>query len=525
MSTPTKPRRRRLYWLTMIAIVLIGVGVIVAVGGTLLWSNLKNDIVAYYVASLSEQQKQQLYQEVAGMSSTLWDATPEPLVAVLGRRNHDARDKGTEVRFNNAGFRSSVSFEPRDPGRFRIVCLGDSFVFGSGGAEEDRFCNQLEAFYQTRGILVDGRPIETYALGLDGWTALQESAYLFARLSAYEPDVIVLLSIGNDFTSIFGVTGTGALTGAFSPEHRQWGSGVFWHKASQSFGWMPRSALVTDLGPEGRAVWEKGMLAIAGLVDKQHERDGRILLSFMQQAPSYEGELYRHYLRELTVSAPYITTGYFPKEGNRLPHDSHPNRSGHAIIAHHYVHALDRLGWVPVPEDRLPPLHAELSLDFEAVPDEANLARQRKVFVKRHLRQALRFCCLEPEEAAALLGGVLLDRSVSEHDTPWASVRSGFLMRRQPGEKEFLELVIDVPARMELFPFRLEIFLDGALRATLELASLSDAGQQLIHAALPDHDDNDVIEVVLIAGSYFADIEDGRMKSFGLVSATVSHIP
>lgn len=522
MSNPIKPQRRRLFWLTMIAIVLISVSAIVMVGGGMLWRNLRNDFVAYYIANLSEEQKQQLYQDVAGMTSTLWDATPEPRVAVLGRRNHEAVDRGVEVRLNNAGFRSAVPFEPKDADRFRIVCLGDSFVFGTGGPEEDRFCDQLQDFYRAAGISVDGRRIETYALGLDGWTAVQETSYLAARLDAFEPDVILLLSVGNDFTSIFGVTGGGALTGAFSPEYREWGSGVFWHKAAQSFGWAPRSALVTDLGPEGRAVWEKGMDAIAQLAQQQEARGGRMLLSFMQQAPSYESELYRHYLRERNISAPYITTGYFPREGNQLLHDSHPNRNGHAILSHHYVHALSRLGWVPVPDDRLPPLHAGLSLDLEANPDEANLAKQRRDFVKRHLRSELRFCCLEPEEAAALLGGVLLDRAVSKHDTPWASVRSGFLMRRRPEEKEVLELLIDVPARTELYPFRLDVHLDGALRETLELASVDDAGQHLVRAALPDHDDNDVIEVVLIAGTYFAGIDDGRMKSFRLVSATIS---
>ena len=477
--------------------------------------------MAYYIANLSEEQKQQLYQDVAGMTSTLWDATPEPQVAVLGRRDYETVDRGVEVRLNNAGFRSAVPFEPKDPERFRVVCLGDSFLFGRGGPEEDRFCDQLQAFYQEYAILADGRSIETYALGLDGWTALQETSYLSARLGAYEPDVILLLSIANDFTSIFGVTGGGTLTGAFSPEYREWGSGVFWHKAAQPFGWAPRSALVTDLGPEARAVWGKGMRAIANLVRMQDSRGGRILLSFMQRTPSYEGELYRHYLRELAVSAPYITTGYFPQEGNQLSHDNHPNRNGHAILAHHYVHALSRLGWIPVPEDRLPTLHANLSLDVAAVPDEANLARQRRNFIERHLRSDLRFCCLEPEEAAALLGGVFLDRAVSEQETPWASIRSGFLMRRRLEENEVLELVIDVPSRMELFPFRLDVHLDGALQETLELASVEDAGRQVVRAPLPDDDDNNVIEVVLLAGSYFAGIVDGRMKSFRLVSAAV----
>ena len=58
MSNPADPQRRRFHWLTMITVVLISVGAIVVVGGNLLWRNLKNDVVAYYVANLSEEQKQ-----------------------------------------------------------------------------------------------------------------------------------------------------------------------------------------------------------------------------------------------------------------------------------------------------------------------------------------------------------------------------------------------------------------------------------------------------------------------------------
>ena len=149
MSDPTN---RRLHWLGMIVLVLAVVGAVAAIAGKVVWRNLRGDIVAHYVANLSEEQKQQLYQDVAGMSATLWDATPEPHVAVLGRRNHETVDKGVKVRINNAGFRSSRSFEPRSPENFRIVCLGDSFVFGTGAPEADRFCDQLEGYYRDQDI-------------------------------------------------------------------------------------------------------------------------------------------------------------------------------------------------------------------------------------------------------------------------------------------------------------------------------------------------------------------------------------
>ena len=47
------------------------------------------------------------------------------------------------------------------------------------------------------------------------------------------------------------------------------------------------------------------------------------------------------------------------------------------------------------------------------------------------------------------------------------------------------------------------------------------SGRHVVRTPLPDNDDSKVMEVVLFAGSYFAGIVDGRMKSFRPVSAAI----
>src|SRR6185436_12440983 len=115
---------------------------------------------------------------------------------------------------NNAGMRADHDFAAKPAEVFRIVCLGDSFVFGMGGPSADRFCDQLEAFYREHQVRAAGRSIETYAIGLPSWTLVQETAYLTSRISSYDPDIIIVLSVANDITDNIGVTGVGALTWA-----------------------------------------------------------------------------------------------------------------------------------------------------------------------------------------------------------------------------------------------------------------------------------------------------------------------
>jgi hypothetical protein len=209
---------------------LLGFRVALIVGGLLLGAvvgvvALRSQIVQrlmrpalldYMAANLDEQSRNELYEELAKSEGTLWDTVPDVLVGRLAKRQGEFRYKQSVVRTNNAGLRSALPYTLKRPGVFRIVCLGDSMVFGEGGLEEDRFCDQVERFYSEQGIRPDDKRIETYALGLPSWTLLQEARYLSRRLTAYDPDLIVVLTTANDITDSFGVTGKGTLTTKFT---------------------------------------------------------------------------------------------------------------------------------------------------------------------------------------------------------------------------------------------------------------------------------------------------------------------
>ena len=490
---------------------------------TALVETLRPFLFDYALLNMSEEDKRELYDEIGKGVLALWDTVPEPLVGKIGRRNRDGVYKQAPIRFNNAGMRSERPYRPKPEGVFRLICLGDSMVFGSGGAEADRYCDQMEAFYARGRILVDGKRIEAYALGLPSWTAVQEATYLSSRISAYDPDVILVLATSNDITDGDAVTGAGTTTHDFSPEHRDWGSAFFSNFAGAPFGVLAPGPLNGDLVPEARARWRKAMSAMKRLTELQHRRDRMILHSVMQLDNYYFTEIYKDYFQEFGIEAPLLITSHFPKAGGTsLPHDMHPNRAGHGIFAAHYIHALDRLGWVSVPSDALPELHERLSLDFQHPPDPARLNRLREEFQNGVLRSSLDFRNMTRIDTRSFLGGLLPDSpgKAGLRSPPWATVRSAFVLKRSP-ESRAVEVEIKIPQRPELFPFQLDVFLDGERVRTYEFAD-GESGSHTLRADLPPAGDSGMaVEVLLETDSYFTGIDDHRMKSFRLLAARV----
>jgi lysophospholipase L1-like esterase len=481
-------------------------------------------LVDQLLINMSEEEKQRLYGEIAANVGSLWDAVPDPSVARLGKRNFQAVQDQAEVKLNNAGLRSSRPFTRKGAGVFRIVCLGDSMVFGHGGLEADRFCDQLEEFYRDAGVTVDGRTIELYAVGIDSWTATQEAAYLSSRISAYDPDVIIVLTTGNDITDSAGVTGGGTSTYDFSPEDRASGSGVFANIAGNRFGAMGPSVVYSDLVPEARKRWSKATAALKRLTELQHRREKHILHSVLVIVDDYFTEMYKHFFHAAQIEAPFLVTRYFKSEETKLPHDGHPNRRGHGDFRNHFVHALDRLGWVPVPEAQLPELREDLSLEFNPAPDPAALRRYRERFVEKVLRTELDFAKLKPPEARSLLGGVFRGGNRGRvRSLPWASIQSGFALRRpDSGSDLVVEIAIEIPPLVELFPFRLDASVDGLPAGRYEFAEPNETGRYELALDVPPAAGSALaVEVVLRTPSYVSGISDARMNSFKLVSARV----
>jgi lysophospholipase L1-like esterase len=520
----TSPWARRLVQATAI----VGIGLVLT-GGALLarsWvlRELRPRLLAYLAANLTDEERRDLYEELARSGGTLWDTDPDPEVARLAKRDGEFEYKGARVRTNNAGFRSERSYVPKPAGVFRVVCLGDSFVFGEAGLEEDRLCDQMEAFYREHGVRVGARRVEVYSLGLPSWTLLQEARYLTRRLSEYDPDVVLVLSTANDITDNFGVTGAGTLTTSFSPERRSLGSAVFTNQQALRWGNFSYTALTTDVCGEARSRWRRAMAELRSLVELQDERGGRTLLALLLHTTSaYFVEIYKGELEQAGIDAPLLLTDFFWSPETKLEHDDHPNRAGHAIVSHHFVHALSKLGWIPVAADLLPPLEPRLSLELQHPPDPLQRIRARDRFVRKFLRTELDLQRLAPEDAIGLLGGVILDRGgSSSQEGLWSSVRSGFVLRREEGSRE-VAVEIALPKQVELFPIEISMRVNGSPATRRTFGMADGGGTRTLRGALPPatEEDPEAVEVLLEASSHVSRIVDGRMRSFQLLSARV----
>jgi len=98
-----------------------------------------------------------------------------------------------EIRTNPGGFRDAP-FEPKAPGVFRIVALGDSFGFGHGVEVDAAYPDLLEQMLST-----PERPVEVLNLGVPGYNTQMELAQLRRLGAELEPDLVLLgLYLGND---------------------------------------------------------------------------------------------------------------------------------------------------------------------------------------------------------------------------------------------------------------------------------------------------------------------------------------
>ncbi len=94
------------------------------------------------------------------------------------------------VVMNSAGFRDKERSSPPTPGKRRIACLGDSFVFGHGVEFDSLFTSLIE----TR----DPR-LEVLNFGVSAYSTDQELLLLEKVVLDYNPDVVLLFVTENDF--------------------------------------------------------------------------------------------------------------------------------------------------------------------------------------------------------------------------------------------------------------------------------------------------------------------------------------
>lgn len=96
---------------------------------------------------------------------------------------------GPHISVNSLGFRER-EIGPKDPNRYRIAVIGDSFTFGSGVEERSRFSNLIEKFLGPRyEVLNFGKRAHN----------MPEHVDVLDRVLKMSPDFVLLQLYENDF--------------------------------------------------------------------------------------------------------------------------------------------------------------------------------------------------------------------------------------------------------------------------------------------------------------------------------------
>jgi hypothetical protein len=107
----------------------------------------------------------------------------------------EGRFCGGAITTNSLGMRMPIEPElHKPPNVFRIVGVGDSYLFGQGVDDGQGFLEVLQA-----RAFAAGRPLEVLNFGVPGYNSWMESVVLETRARLFEPDVIVVSVVGNDW--------------------------------------------------------------------------------------------------------------------------------------------------------------------------------------------------------------------------------------------------------------------------------------------------------------------------------------
>lgn len=117
----------------------------------------------------------------------------DPQLLFRGRSFYKGKIDSTDAVLNNLGLRD-CDISPKKPGETRILCLGDSVIFGKDILQEDTFPKVLEK------LLDKKYPGEYFVInaGISGYTVYQEFEFLKKYFDLLNPDLIIAGSNIND---------------------------------------------------------------------------------------------------------------------------------------------------------------------------------------------------------------------------------------------------------------------------------------------------------------------------------------
>ncbi|MBX7150218.1 hypothetical protein K1X84_01160 [bacterium] len=125
----------------------------------------------------------------------------DPLLGWRHRPNvrvmHYIGNDSAEYKINAQGTRNAHEYSYERNSNARIVIVGDSFTFGHGVSENDRYSNMLESMLDSTEII---------NMGVSGYGTAQQLLYLKTEGFNYQPDLVIvglfITNIGRNLDSI-----------------------------------------------------------------------------------------------------------------------------------------------------------------------------------------------------------------------------------------------------------------------------------------------------------------------------------
>ena len=118
-----------------------------------------------------------------------------PRIVYELRPRLDVRFAGGRLTTSDAGYRGRDVASPRPLSVYRIVGIGDSYMFGQGVSDDETYLSLLTA---PENNISSGRLLETVNLGVPGYNTVMEVELLRERGARLEPDLILIEIVGND---------------------------------------------------------------------------------------------------------------------------------------------------------------------------------------------------------------------------------------------------------------------------------------------------------------------------------------
>jgi len=285
----------------------------------------------------------------------VWDLQP----GFIGHRDDWGKRNWVTIAINSQGRRDKEVSLQKPENTYRIAIIGDSVGFGARVEVKDNFATQMEQNLNARSSSLRYQVLNFSVPGYGTW---QELSVLKDKALAYEPDMVILAFVVNDFVSNNQAGAQGYLNMT-----RLEGAAKFLREHSAFYRFMREKVLSVEAqmtlrdpcaGADEDFCWDTTEQLLDQMLDVTRQHNIKfVLLVFpvssqtLVPAPKLEAryqQVLANYAKERGIPAVDLLKALTEHSHEALfVDDYHPNERGHAIVTSEILEQLELYGVLP----------------------------------------------------------------------------------------------------------------------------------------------------------------------------------